>query len=106
MKILLDEHLSHRLRPLLVGHDVFSVKFMGWRGVSNGELLARAAAAGFEVLLTMDAGIPYEQNLSSLPCSVVVLKATSTAVEHISPLIPKLLAALPTLAPRSFLRVE
>lgn len=106
MRVLLDENLSHRLRPLLNGHDVVSVKFMGWRGLKNGELLKRAAGAGFDVLLTMDAGIGYEQNRATLPCSVVVLKAESNAIEHLKPLIPSILRSLETLAPRTFKRIE
>jgi hypothetical protein len=106
MKILLDEHLSHRLRPLLIGHDVFTVQYMGWRGVQNGDLLTRAAAAGFDALLTMDFGIRYQQNLSSLPCSIVVLHAPSNAMEHLEPLVPRILAALASLAPRTVVHVH
>ena len=62
MKILLDENLPHRLRPLLIGHDVFTVAFMKWNGVENGELFTSAAADGFGVVITKDTGMPYEQN--------------------------------------------
>ena len=58
MKILLVENLPHRLRPLLIGHDVFTVAFMKWKGVQNGELLVLAAAEGFEVAITKDTGMP------------------------------------------------
>jgi hypothetical protein len=94
MKLLLDEHFSHRLRPLLVGHDVYTVKHMGWRGIQNGQLLAKTAAEGFDALLTMDAGIQYQQNLTALPCTVTLLKAESNALEHIKPLVPAILKAL------------
>ena len=77
MKLLLDENLSHRLRPLLRGHDVFSVKYMGWREIANGALLAKAVESGFDAVLTMDYGIEYEQNLSALPCAVVIIEAES-----------------------------
>lgn len=60
MKLLLDENLPHKLRQHLPGHEVYTVAFMGWSGIRNGELLARAAAAGFEAMLTVDAGIEYE----------------------------------------------
>ncbi len=62
MKLLLDENLPHRLRRLLIGHDVFTVAFMKWSGVENGERLALAAAAGFDAVITKDTGMPYEQN--------------------------------------------
>jgi predicted nuclease of predicted toxin-antitoxin system len=106
MKLLLDENLSHRLRPLLAGHEVFTVAFMRWRGLSNGALLAKAAEAGFDALITMDAGIQYEQNLSALPCSVVILEAESNALEHLKPLVPQLLQTLGSLKPQSCARVR
>lgn len=52
MKLLLGENLPHQLRLELPGHDCFTVAFMGWRGVENGELLRRAASDGFEAFLT------------------------------------------------------
>ena len=61
MKILLDENLPHRLRLLLVGHDVYTVAYMKWKGIENGELLGLAASSGFEAILAMDNGMPYEQ---------------------------------------------
>ena len=106
MKLLLDENLSHRLRAHLPGHEVFSVKYMGWRGIANGQLLAKAADAGFDAVLSMDAGIEYEQNLSSLPCAVVIMEAESNAIEHLLPLLPSLLDALQTLRPRTCVRVR
>lgn len=51
MKRLLDENLPHRLRPLLVGHEVFTVAFMKWKGTENGKLFELAAQNGFEAML-------------------------------------------------------
>jgi predicted nuclease of predicted toxin-antitoxin system len=105
MKVLLDENMPHKLRQNLPGHEVVTVAFLNWGGIRNGQLLANAASAGFDVLLTMDAGIEYEQNLSALPCSVIVVRAESNAFEHIAPHLPAILAALVTLAPRSLVKV-
>jgi hypothetical protein len=52
MKLILDENLPHQLRHELPGHDCYTVAFMGWGGVENGELLSRAASAGFDAVLT------------------------------------------------------
>jgi predicted nuclease of predicted toxin-antitoxin system len=106
MKLLLDENVSHRLRPLLPGHEVFTVKFMGWRGVQNGKLLALAASNGFDALITLDAGIQYQQNVVSLPCSVVILTSPSGAIDHLKPLIPTLLKSLSAVAPHTLTIVE
>jgi predicted nuclease of predicted toxin-antitoxin system len=105
MKLLLDENLPHRLRPLLIGHDVYTVAYMKWNGIENGELLNLAAKNGFDALVTNDNGMPYEQNAADLPCAVIVLKAPSNALSDIEPLVPRILSALPTLAPRSIIQI-
>jgi predicted nuclease of predicted toxin-antitoxin system len=105
VKILLDENLPHRLRPLLTEHDVFTVAFMKWGGVQNGELLTLAAAEGFDVVITKDTGMPYEQNIEKLPCSIVVLVAPTNELDDIRPLVPVLLDRLRTLQARSFTRL-
>lgn len=104
MKLLLDENLPHKLRQYLPGHEVFTVAYMGWGGIRNGELLNRAAAAGFDGLLTVDAGIEFEQNLAGLPCSVIIVRAESNAFEHIEPHIPALLETLLSLKPKSIVK--
>ncbi len=63
MRILLDECVPQRLGRELTGHAVQTVPQQGWSGKKNGELLGLMAAAGFEVLLTVDQGIPHQQNL-------------------------------------------
>ena len=72
MRILLDESLPIELAAELSGHDVISVQKMRWSGLKNGELLTRAAGQ-FEVLLTADQNLPYQQNLDRLPIAVVVI---------------------------------
>jgi predicted nuclease of predicted toxin-antitoxin system len=106
MKLLLDENLPHRLRPLIAGHDVRTVTYMDWSGVENGELLARAAAEGFDAVITKDSGMPYEQNLGTLPCSIIVLEAKSNELGDIQPLLPELLNVLKNLPARSVVRVR
>ena len=105
MKLLLDENLPHRLRPPLLGHDVYTVSFMKWKGIENGELLALAAKNGFDALVTKGNGMPYEQNAATLPCALVVLQAPSNALDDIKPLVPQILATLTTLAPKSIIRI-
>ena len=101
MKLLLDENLPHRLRRLLSNHDVFTVAYMGWKGIENGELLALAGKNGFEAFITKDLGVPYQQNVGKLPCAVVVLQAKSNSLKDIQPLVPALLLALSTLEPKA-----
>ena len=75
MKVLLDEHLPHRLRHHLGPHDVFTVDFMGWSGLKNGELLRTAEANGIEVFVTGDKNISYQQNLADRRMAIVTLSA-------------------------------
>jgi predicted nuclease of predicted toxin-antitoxin system len=105
MKLLLDENLPHKLRQHLPGHEVFTTAYQKWAGIRNGKLLALAAAEGFDALLTMDAGIEYEQNLIAIPCSVVIIHAESNAFEHLEPLIPEILSSLAALKPRVLVRI-
>ena len=90
MKVLLDENLPHALRGELVGHDVFTVQYLGWSGLKNGPLLAQAAASGFKVVVTMDSGVPYQQDAATLPVAVVVPRAPSNDVNDLLPLVPAL----------------
>ena len=101
MKILLDEQLPHPVRHMLIGHTVFTVARMHWDGIKNGSLLQLAADGGFDVLITNDRGLQYQQNIATLPCSVIILSAKSNALEEIAPYVPLLLQLLPTLPPRT-----
>ena len=106
MKVLLDENLPHQIRLELPGHDVSTVAYMGWAGVENGELLRRAAGAGFDVLVTNDRGLEHQQNPASLPLSVAVVLAAGNTLEALRPALPALLAALTGLQPRTFVKVS
>ena len=105
MKLLLNENMPHKLRQHLPGHEIVTTAYMGWGGIRNGELLARAVGEKFDAMLTVDAGIEYEQNLANLPRSIVIMRAESNAFEHIEPLIPELLVALMSLKPKSLVKV-
>ena len=105
MKLLLDENLPHQLRHELPNHDCFTVAYMGWGGIENGQLLALATSAGFDALLTKDANLQYEQNLKNLPIAVVVLRAASNDMDDIRPLLPALLEALTHLPPKQVTHV-
>ena len=104
MRILLDESLPRPLSRLLVGHDVSTVAQEGWTRLANGALLRQAAKA-FDVLLTADQNIEFQQNLSALPVAVIVLVAASNRLESLKPLVPAVLDALNALVPRTLLRV-
>lgn len=94
------------MRLELPGHEVFTTAYMGWGGIENEELLRRAAAAGFDVLVTNDRGLEYEQNLATLPLAVVVLLSATNTIESLRPAFPYLLSTQASLPPHGFVRVS
>ena len=96
MRVLLDECVPRRLRQELPSHEVRTVVEMGWGGIKNGALLQRATA-DFDVFLTVDQNIQYQQNLSVLPLSVIVLVAQSNDINVLQPLMPKVQELLPNI---------
>ena len=105
MRVLLDECVPRALRKELPGHDVKTISEAGWRGVKNGALL-RLAAEDFDVLLTVDRNLEYQQNFSGLKLAVVVIEAESNDVAVLRPLMPAVREALPRARPGMVIRVH
>ena len=78
---------------------------MGWSGIKNGKLLALAASE-FDVFITVDNNLPYQQNLTALSVAVIVLDAMSNELPALLPLVPVLERALSSLKPRTYTHVE
>ena len=93
MRVLLDECLPRRLKRELVGHEARTVPEMGWASKRNGELLALAAAE-FDVFLTSDRNLSYQQDVSAFDISVVVLVARSNSIDDLRPLASQIREAL------------
>jgi predicted nuclease of predicted toxin-antitoxin system len=85
MRILLDECVNHSLRNYLPGHEVHSARFAGFGGLKNGELLQAAEAAGVEVVLTVDQGFQYQQNLAGRKLAVIIFSTRSIALQDLLP---------------------
>lgn len=105
MRILLDEDIPRRLGTLLAGHQAETVPRSGWSGIKNGKLLALAATR-FDVFLTMDQNIEFQQNLSALPIAILVVEALSSRMEHLQPLVPEILKGLNHIPPKTLRRVK
>jgi hypothetical protein len=95
VRVLLDECLPRRLKRELVGHDGRTAPEMGWASKRNGELLALAVGQ-FEVFLTADRNLSYQQDVSSFDIAIVVLVAPSNRFEDLRPLVPRILEAIAT----------
>ena len=105
MRVLLDEQLPRHLARDLTEHQVRTVQQEGWAGLKNGELLRRAADSGFDVFLTADQNLQFQQNLAQARLGVVVLVARSLALEDLGPLVPAALAAIASVRPGQVIRV-
>lgn len=95
MRVLLDECIDRRLAREIVGHEVRTVPEAGWAAAKNGELLALAEKS-FDVFVTVDRNLSFQQNVPRFSIAVVVLCATSNRLVDLRPLVPRLLELLPT----------
>ena len=105
MRVLLDENLPRQLkRHFPADVEVLTVQERGWSGIRNSELL-RLAAGEFEVFLTMDRGVEFQQNLQGLPIGVLIIRAPSNRFEDLQPLVSELQNAVHTIQPGQVRRV-
>ena len=104
MRVLLGEQLPIDLSPSLRGHAVDTVVGRGWAGVKNGDLLRRMSGH-YDVLITMDRGIEFQQPISTLPFGIVIVRAASNRMQHLRPLVPAILAAIVAITPGQIQRV-
>lgn len=100
-RVLLDHMIPHRLRFHLAG-EVATAKYMGWQALKNGELLDAAEEDGFDVLITNDRSLRYQQNLLARRLAVIQLDARSNDINDMLPLVPNVNEALEATAPGSF----
>lgn len=96
MRVLLDESVPRAFGFEITGHFVRTAQTAGFSGLLNGELLAAMKAGGFDVLVTFDQNLPYQQN-ATLPVAVVVLVAPNNRVETVKRFAPGLLNILESL---------
>lgn len=90
MKILLDECVSKRLKTYLAEYEVFTVTEMRWNGFKNGKLLSLCAESKFDILLTIDKHLMFQQNLSKFNVTIVVINSESSKVEELRLFLPSL----------------
>ena len=98
MKILLDECLDRRLARELQGHEVTATYQRGWAGIENGELL-RLAEQEFDVFLTVDRNLSFQQPIPNFDIAVVVMGAPTNRLSDLKLLVPRLLEVLPRVKP-------
>lgn len=94
MKILLDECIDRRLAQEIVGHEVVTVPQAGWAGIKNGDLL-RLAQAQFDVFVTVDRNLSFQQQLPNFTIAVIILRAPTNRLKDLRSLVPQLMQVLP-----------
>ena len=104
MKVLLDENIPHDLRPHLRHHKTFTAAYLGWAGLKNGQLLEAAEREGFDVLVTGDLSLIYQQNMAARKIAIVSLSAVGWPI--IEPHVSKIIVAVDRAEAGSFVRVE
>lgn len=104
MKILLDESVPQKLRLLIEGHSVVTVAFQGWSGLKNGALLAAAEEAGFDLLITADQEIRYQQNFTGRNLALLVLSTNNW--DRVKAGFVRIVAAVLNVKPASYAEVE
>ena len=95
MKILLDENLPVKLKYKLEGFNAYTVYDMGWDSFKNGKLLNQAIENGFDIFITTDKNLQYQQNIPTIAISFIVLDVLLLKWLFIEPLIPSILDLLP-----------
>jgi hypothetical protein len=90
VKLLLDECVTRFVKRDLSGHTVHTVEEAGLKGLENGDLL-RAASETYEVLITVDQNLPYQQNVPGLNIAIVVLAAKRNSYASLKPPLPRAL---------------
>jgi hypothetical protein len=98
MRVFLDECVDWRLSRDLVDHEVKTARQMGWTSIQNGELLALAARE-FDVFVTVDRNIFFQQNITAYGIAVLVLHARTNRLADLRPLVPNLLNAIAAARP-------
>ena len=105
MKLLLDECVTRHLMRDLAGHEVHTVEEAGFKGLENGDLL-KAASGVYEVLITVDRNLPYQQNLADLNIAILIRAAKRNSYVRLKPLVPRALNALESMKVGDVIRIE
>jgi len=105
MRVLLDECVNEGLRKYFPDHDCQTARYAGLAGLENGQLLTAAESARFDVVLTVDRGFEYQQNLEKRKIAVIIFCGKSVLLEDLVPRVPDCLAQLESIQPGQVIRI-
>src|ERR1700735_3330344 len=106
MRILIDECIDERFRNYLPRHDCRTARDAGLAGLKNGELLAAAETARFDVFLTADQSIEYQQKLTGRNIAIIIFRARLNRFRDLLPHVPACLAHIESVEPGQLIRIE
>ena len=104
MKVLLDECVPRKLKRELPDHEILTVTERGWSGIKNGNLLALATPE-FDVFLTVDQNLKYQQNLKNFSIAIILLVARNNRFKTLLPLMPEARETLNQITEGDFIRI-
>ena len=99
MRVLIDQCLPRQLAPELPEHEATTVRAQRWLGLRNGVLLRAAVEAGFQVFITNDSSIEFQQNVKKIGIGVIAIVGVRNRIQDLRPLIPELLESLAVIVP-------
>ena len=105
MRVLLDECVNEGLRHHLTSQDCQTARYAGFAGLENGELLAAAENSKFDVVLTVDRGFEYQQNLQTRKIAVIIFCGKSVLLEDLVPLVPDCLNSIKSIQAGQVVRI-
>ena len=103
-RVLFDEDVPKQLRRDLAEYDIRTVQEQGWSSLKNGELL-RVASDGFDVLLTADKNLQYQQNIARFDIGIVVLALRDTRLPSLQSKLLEIRAAIAEVVPGAVVRI-
>ncbi len=105
MRILVDECVNPRVKQAFTGHDAKTVTEMDWQGIANGKLLALAEANQFEVFVTIDRSLEYQQNIAARKLGFVVVHVPDNNIKFYEPLFARICEAADAVKPGRLIHV-
>ena len=105
MKVLLDECVPRKLKREIANHEVVTVTEQGWSGIQNGELL-NLAATKFDVFLTVDQNLSFQQNIKNFNIAIILMVARNNRLKTLLPLMPALRAAVDEVKAGEIVRIS
>ncbi len=106
MRILLDNCMDVKYAALLADYDVTHAKDVNWQNLANGNLIAVAEDAGYDVIITIDKNMYYQQNIKTRKISIIVLLPKLTVFKNVEPLAPRVIATLQNVSAGSFVIIK